>query len=116
VLVAGAVFCPPALLAAAVVCEELADCPTAAALPAGAAEPAVAAFGAVVPVTAAADSPLVAAAVVAAGGLPDSLPADELANWPVAADPVVDWAAGADSLVAAVEAVVPAVVGAAELG
>lgn len=81
----AAVFWPAALVAAAVVGGKLADCPTAAGLSAGATVPAAAAFVSVVPAAAAgADSPVPAAAVVAA----DPLPADELADWPVGAEPV----------------------------
>jgi hypothetical protein len=117
--VVATVFWLPAPVVVAVVCDALADCPTATELSAGATVPTVVAFVAVVPVTAAeagADSLLPAASVVAAGGLLASLLADELADWPLGAEPAVVCAAGADSLVAAVEAVVSAVVGAAAVG
>jgi hypothetical protein len=77
------------LVTAVVVGDELADCPTGTELSAGAAVPAAAALVPVVPAaTAGVDSPLLAVAVLTAGGLPGLL-ADEPADWPVAAESVV---------------------------
>jgi hypothetical protein len=80
--VVAAVFWSPALVTAAGVGNELADCPTGAELSADAAVPVVPAA------TAGVDSPLPAAGVVTAGGLPPLL-ADEPADWPVGSEPVI---------------------------